>query len=594
MIPVANLLVFLGAGVLLGVARVLGARWVRSSRPLWVVMVLLLSLALLWQFRAIHSLALVALGLGMAVRSSSVLAGNSRRVSHFMYASLPALLALLGSRYAWEVNEDREGEPRALSAMAAGAGAGAGAGAENVMLIVLDTVRADHLSLYGYARETSPNLKRVAEERGIVFDFARSPAPWTLPSHASMFTGRWPHELEVSQRYPFDGRFPTLAERLSENGYATGGFVSNMYYLNNWYGLDRGFLHFEDHPENRDVTTREILRNAELGRRVLAWSGLRSNNRAGDFGVRKQSDDVNRHTLAWIDDLRETQPGRPFFAFLNYLDAHDPYVLPPGHVEPYGRAGDPDVQGELRTWHLKRKDKIDPRTRELMTDAYDTCLAYIDKSLGQLFEDLESRGLAETTWVVITSDHGEHLGEHELYLHGHSLYRPLIDVPLVIVPPKARGIAPMRVTQAVSTRDLPRTLSGLLGLKASFEGRSLAQFWEDAAGMATSEEAEPVLSEADLGIRPKKGKPVKARAPVARGPMQSLAEEGRTYMRMGDGTEELYDLTADPGENVNRAAEPAQMGRIAGYRSLLERLGEAGGEATSDPDVPLENQVDGD
>ena len=116
----------------------------------------------------------------------------------------------------------------------------------NVLLIVLDTVRADRLSLYGYRRPTSPTLERLAK-RGIRFDEARATAPWTLPSHASMFTGRWPHELDVNWHTPLGTKFPTLAEYLGSRGYATAGFVANVHYCSYEFGLDRGFTHYEDY-----------------------------------------------------------------------------------------------------------------------------------------------------------------------------------------------------------------------------------------------------------------------------------------------------------------------------------------------------------
>ena len=129
-----------------------------------------------------------------------------------------------------------------------------------MLLVVLDTVRADRLSLYGYGRDTTPNLARLAE-RGVVFNEARSAAPWTLPSHASLFTGRWPHELNVSGDRPLDGTFPTLAEFLAKHGYATAGFVGNTYFCNSWYGLNRGFFHYEDYYEqNIIISPGEALR----------------------------------------------------------------------------------------------------------------------------------------------------------------------------------------------------------------------------------------------------------------------------------------------------------------------------------------------
>ncbi len=125
-----------------------------------------------------------------------------------------------------------------------------GSDAPNVLLIVLDTVRADRLSLYGYERSTTPNLKRLARQ-GIRFDAVRATAPWTLPSHASFFTGRWPHELGTRWGTPLDEAFPTLAEYLGANGYATAGFIGNRFLCSYETGLDRGFTHYEDYVLGR-------------------------------------------------------------------------------------------------------------------------------------------------------------------------------------------------------------------------------------------------------------------------------------------------------------------------------------------------------
>ena len=128
-------------------------------------------------------------------------------------------------------------------------------GSPNVLLVVLDTVRADHLSLYGYQRPTSPALERLAS-RGVRFDRARTAAPWTLASHATMFTGRWPHELAVRWMFPLPRDFPTLAEFLGVLGYATAGFVGNTFYCSYDSGLNRGFTHYEDYVLDKNAAVR--------------------------------------------------------------------------------------------------------------------------------------------------------------------------------------------------------------------------------------------------------------------------------------------------------------------------------------------------
>ena len=223
----------------------------------------------------------------------------------------------------------------------------------NVLLIVLDTVRADRLSLYGYRRPTSPTLERLAK-RGIRFDEARATAPWTLPSHASMFTGRWPHELDVDWYTPLGTKFPTLAEYLGSRGYATAGFVANVHYCSYEFGLDRGFTHYEDYVLE-PLTPLRMCCLGDLALKGVAHVGwtLSSSLGASPFLPRKDSafwrilatdpkkdaGSINREFLDWLSHRRE--PARPFFAFLNYFDAHSPYLLPPGTAVPL-RAATPD------------------------------------------------------------------------------------------------------------------------------------------------------------------------------------------------------------------------------------------------------------
>ena len=172
---------------------------------------------------------------------------------------LPWLLGTVAALACFSYGRELLSEHRALRRLPA-----AIPGAPNVLLIVLDTVRADALSLYGYDRDTSPNLVRLARG-GVRFEQARATAPWTLPSHASMFTGRWPHQLDIGTFRPLDARSPTLAEVLGARGYVTAGFVANPIFCHADYGLARGFLHYEDIP----VSPLEILRSTLLGERLL-------------------------------------------------------------------------------------------------------------------------------------------------------------------------------------------------------------------------------------------------------------------------------------------------------------------------------------
>jgi arylsulfatase A-like enzyme len=313
----------------------------------------------------------------------------------------------------------------------------------NVLLIVLDTVRADRLSLYGYERSTTPTLEQLAR-RGIRFDEARATAPWTLPSHASMFTGRWPHELGEEWMTPLRGTFPTLAEYLGDHGYATAGFVANTGYCSQETGLARGFTHYEDYLlEDLDPLRTsglvEHFTSAISGIiRTVDISSLRPLNRFVNEWLdpkRKHAALVRRAFLGWVSQRRET--GRPFFAFLNFFDAHQQYLLPPGarHRFVTYPVTTQEFTVVYELWPFLDKMKLPPRYIGLARDAYDDCLGYLDEQLGLLFDALQRHGVLDRTLVVVTSDHGEGLGEHNLFDHGESLYRTEIRVPLVIRPP---------------------------------------------------------------------------------------------------------------------------------------------------------------
>ena len=365
------------------------------------------------------------------------------------------------------------------------------AGSPNILLVVLDTVRADRLSLYGYERPTTPNLERLAK-RGIRFDLARATAPWTLASHASMFTGHWPHELVREWMTPLQGNQPMLAEYIGAHGYATAGFVANVAYCSQNSGLARGFTYYEDYVLEKFAPLRTsglVEQTSTMISEVLDVFDTVSLQPMRDLlnewfliNRRKDAASINRAFLNWLADRRE--PHRPFFAFLNLLDAHQPYVLPQG--APHRFVTYPATIAEFRAvyeaWSAIDKAKLPPFCITLARDSYDDCLGYIDGQLGLLVDELERRGVLGQTLIIVTADHGEGLGEHNLFDHGESLYQTEIRVPLVIVPPS--GLNPAAVVgETVSLRDLPATIVDLAGQRSAspFPGESLAKFWRGSA-----------------------------------------------------------------------------------------------------------------
>jgi arylsulfatase A-like enzyme len=468
------------------------------------------------------------------------------------------------------------------------------AGSPNVLLIVLDTVRADHLSLYGYERPTTPTLERLAKH-GVRFDAARATAPWTLMSHASFFTGRWPHELDVEWLTPLRKNFPMLAEYLAAHGYATAGFVSNVEYCSYDTGLDRGFTYYEDYlleklsPLRTSVMVEEALND-------LVFLGLRHDTgvlRAVDeyvrplfqYAIRRDAESINRGFLSWLD--RRPDSKRPFFVFLNYLDAHTPYKVPRNANHRFGRR--PLTLLELRIiygeWTKIDKRPLPRHYLTLARNCYDSCLAYLDEEIGRLCDDLERRGVLGNTWVVITSDHGEGLGEHDLFEHGESLYSTEIHVPLLLVPPFGTT-AERVVRETVSLRDLPATVIDLAGLgkNSPFPGRSLSFLWGGSRARSV-DDMDDVISELPS---PNPSDPSHGWSPARRGALVSLAEGDLVYIRNEvDGSEELYDERDDPRELINRSRGDRMGPVLRRFRERVARIkkGTHGSDVEPSPHV---------
>ena len=439
-------------------------------------------------------------------------------------------------------------------------------------MIVWDTVRARNLSLYGHARRTTPNLELLAA-RGVQFRHAFATCSWTLPSHASMFTGRWPHELSAGWKTPLDNTHPTIADRLRSFGYDTAGFVANLDYCSRETGLGRGFTHYEDYPLSfREVVTRYV----GLGRRIDAFSiALVAEVLTGRGQVQarpllpishehsKSAADVDRGFLDWLSWQRKR--GRPFFAFLNYNDAHTPYEIPDDSGSGFGlRPSSWNDRLIFHQWNALDKMKVPLRNVQMANDVYDDCIAYLDRRLGTLLDELARRKVLDETVVIVTSDHGEHLGDHALFFHGCSLYRQLTEVPLVIVAP---GKVPsgLALLEPVSLRDLPATVVDLLGLGRDgiFPGRSLARFWNPSTPGDTPS-AEPLIMDLETPTTLTN----QGREPAAKGPMQALVAGGMHYIRTGDGGEELYALEADPEERSNVAKLPDCARGSSGFSRL--------------------------
>jgi arylsulfatase A-like enzyme len=570
--PLANLLLFVALGLFLAGTTSL---WPRLGGRLSLRLLLALTIQpmLVVAWPAIFPAAWFIFALGIASQLARWFESQSapRRV-WFWVRSLPVLLGIVlllaASLFCGDWIKERREARRDFPP----------AGSPNVLFIVLDTVRADHLSLQGYRRPTTPTLERLAKN-GIRFDRARATAPWTLPSHASFFTGRWPHELGAEWLTPLRTRAPILAEYLASRGYATAGFVANTGYCSYDTGLARGFTHYEDYVLKRlsflrmSVLVSDILGTIyeygfthELGPLRLAPEFI---ERWFYAGHRKDAGSINRAYLDWL--ARRPEKTRPFFVFLNYLDAHSPYMVPEGAQHRFGHK--PASREEIRiinyAWDLMDRSKLPKYLVNMARDAYDSSIAYLDEQLGVLFDELERGAVLDNTVVVITSDHGEGLGEHDLFDHGESLYSTEIAVPLLILLPGPSRQARV-VSQVVSLRDLPATVVDLVGQSADspFPGHSLANQWRDDRGTKAA------VSEAFSELfDPNPRKSNSGRSPAARGALVSLAEGDFVYIRNeGDGREELFNERDDPHELSNRAGQSTMNLRLEQLRKQVARF----------------------
>lgn len=530
----SDLAVYLGLGLILALAARFWPRRVPAWAPSSVfTVVFLLGLG---DVVVVPSwLAIAALALGAASAAARSSAGLQRLAERTLWplATTAAVLAL--GTYGWGVVR----EARADAAVPP-----AGSDVPSVLLLTLDTVRAQNLSLQGYPRPTTPRLEEMAR-RGVCFDRAISTVSWTLPSHASLFTGRYPPELfhdlphifNQAAEAPLDATYPTLAEYLGSRGYRTAGCVANTVFCDRVYGLNRGFVHYVDY----ELSPQQTLKSAFLSRTLADWAAKASSRRM--ILARKDAATVNGEFLHWLDGIGS----RPFFAFLNYMEAHDPYDPPPGFSTKFRAAAAP-TDGIS----APRKSNVDVSH---LIDAYDCCLAALDHEIGRLFDELDRRGVLGHTLVVVTSDHGEHFGEHGRFEHGDTLYMPVIHVPLVVVYP-GKVPAGKRVAAPASLRDVPATVCDLLGVteQAPFPGVSLRRLWEGAR-------AEPAYSHLDMSAS--KGKTVRLR---------SLVDERYHYIE-GTGMEvqHLYDLSQDRTEEHDLAGNPEAASVAQRCHALLEQ-----------------------
>ncbi len=434
----------------------------------------------------------------------------------------------------------------------------------NVILVSLDTVRADHLSLHGYHRPTSPNLAALAAE-GVWFKQAISTASWTLPSHASWFTGLMPSEhgarfingeegLDVGDEtiedfrrvnrlaYPLSEQNTTLAELLSAHDYATAAVISNNCALNHCWQLCQGFDYYDDRSEVslRTFATRVPTPAALVLRRVQQWAGHVTN------GSLRTAPEINRDVIAWLD----RDPPEPFFLFINYIDAHGPYTPHPEYDLGPLLPDDPAVASPNR--------QVPPEYRQLADD-YDSELAYLDDHLGRLLAAFKRRGLYDDSLLIVVSDHGEAFGEHGWKTHGRSLYHEEVWVPMVVRYPGGtrRGV----VERPTSTLAVFDTVLDEVGVENPVDP---AARWRSLAAERGGAGDNAVTPEVLAELWPRytldgKSHPGGVMCAV-------MTPEGMKAIRNADERVEVYELPADPFERRDLSGQtPVAFDWAAGW-----------------------------
>ena len=396
----------------------------------------------------------------------------------------------------------------------------------NVLLIVVDTLRVDRLGCYGAERETSPAIDEFAAD-AVRFERAYSTAPWTIPSVASMFTGRFPGSHATSS---FDLQLPdeldTLAELLRSSGYSTAGVVSH-FALDSRHNFDQGFEVY--------------LESEALGHDHLSTEG------------------VTRQALEQLDRLAGGEA--PFLLFAHYFDPHYNYQPHPEFGFAAASAGRLDGTQPMRLL-LQMESSMSREELAFLRDLYDGEIRYTDRGVGRLLQRLDELGLKEETVVVLTADHGEEFLDHGKLGHTSSLYEELIHVPLIVRDPGREAAGPAVVACPVSLVSLMPTLLGLVGLEFEedrFQGSSLVPL------LAGDEPADKALLFAELDFVPvREGRQV--------GVVHKKAVLGERFKLIRDdptGTFELYDLAADPRELTNLAETDAA--RLSQLQEALER-----------------------
>lgn len=409
-----------------------------------------------------------------------------------------------------------------------------------MLLISIDSLRADRLGCYGHARDTSPNIDALAAA-GVRFERTMAVAPWTLPSHVSLLSGLHPREHDANKSTStLSPDLPLLPASFKQAGYRTGGIVSGPF-MGRAFGFARGFDYYDDEIARMDEKRShlEVATSQRLADKAIEW--------------------LRRYATA-------SQPGRtearPFFLFLHLWDVHYDYKPPP----PYDRMFDPDYRGRangvFRPWRsiFEGAPPGADRDVEHVRALYDGEIHYTDEHLGRVLKALAEIGATESTIICVTADHGDEFYEHGQGGHQRTLYDEVLRVPWIIRGPGIDG--PRVVTTPVSNVDIVPTLMELAGVplpSQPLSGRSSAGA---VRGETTAPTARPLFGETHYHWT--------APATHTEGRLVSVERDAWKLIRRLDDPrfELLFDLRADPGERMDVAT--ANPDRLAALGALLD------------------------
>jgi arylsulfatase A-like enzyme len=377
----------------------------------------------------------------------------------------------------------------------------------NVLLVVLDTVAAEHVGWEIPELGHTPNLDRLARE-GVVFQRAFSSAPWTQPSVASLFTSRMPSSHGVLRlRQVLPPRQITLAERMEAEGYDTAGFVTHDL-LRRGFGYAQGFRHWDE----RNIGGHEGITSREVTDAAISWLGTRESN-------------------------------APFFLFVHYFDPHFVYQHHAAHDLTAGYAG--PLRPGMDIWKLRNmRDRLTPADIAYLVGLYREEIAFTDQHLGRLLDSLRSLGLEQRTLVVLVADHGEEFMQRGWIGHTRTLHDELLRVPLVLRWPGA--LAPRTESTPVSILDVAPTLLELAGVEADpeAEGISLAPYLGADAPPIPPHDVHAEVSFVAPAIDTRSEQTVFQTA-LIRGDLKIVHDLVTGHFR-------LYDRASDPGERADR------------------------------------------